>query len=258
MARMARIQSNFYQSMHAMKTMNERPILFSGEMVRAILGGQKTQTRRIAKLSSSLPDGKGWVTLVKPGTRAHLPLVDGKWQWKPAAGDDWQPYPDISEYCPYGRPGDRLWVRETWAAAISPSSQDDPVEFEAQRRGYIYRADCAGEDVLLTGIWKPSIHMPRKASRLMLEITGVRIERLQDISEADALAEGIEVMDREACLYRHYGEPFAQSTRDDPRRGMVFSPVDSYETLWTSINGAGSWEANPWVWVVEFNRVAHA
>lgn len=215
--------------------MKERPILFNGPMVRAILDGSKTQTRRIAKLSSSLPDGKGWTTLVKPGTHVHLPLVDGRWQWKPAGGDEWQPYPDLSDYCPYGKPGDRLWVRETWTI------QDEHPEMRRkpeQGDSFAFRATGQSGYYGPTNKivrWRPSIHMPRLASRINLEITGVRIERLNNISPSDSLAEG--------CPYHH-------------KTG--FSPEDAvkwYADLWESINGTGSWAANPWVWVVEFKRV---
>ncbi len=162
-----------------------RPILFSAPMVRAILAGSKTQTRRPVK-----------------GTAAEW-LYEQTFDPEFVAAEE-------NHLCPYGQPGDQLWVRETWM-------------LDGSTREYVYRADPAAERLLVH--WRPSIHMPRAASRLMLVVTGVRIERLHAISEADASAEGV-----------------------DSR--------ESYRTLWDEINGAGAWDANPWVWVVEFKRAA--
>jgi hypothetical protein len=204
--------------------MKERPILFSAPMVRAILDGSKTQTRRIVKpqfASDAVPaemcaeTAEGWQTI------GH----SGMW-WCDAAG-----CADDAIRCPYGIPGDRLWVRETFAEFIDYDLIDGrSVELG---RDFVYRAD--GEDQKRHTAWRPSIHMPRAASRIDLEITGVRVERLQDISEADAVAEGV--------------EPFINSDGD-----MIETATTMYERLWEQINGAGSWEANPWVWVVEFKR----
>lgn len=181
--------------------MKERPILFSGPMVRALLAGTKTQTRRVVKPQ---PAGE-WAV---PGKTA----------------------------CPYGQPDDRLWVRETWM-----DLQGTGVQLASKSR-YAYGADTiAGswddECRIAYGLkWKPSIHMPRAACRITLEITGVRVERLQDISADDARAEG--------CP-------------DKPVPGAEQASVDAfarqwYGDLWEQINGPGSWDANPWVWVVEF------
>jgi len=194
--------------------MKERQILFSAPMVRAILDGSKTQTRRIVKT--------------------------GKWEH------------ENSEYgvsfgnCPYGEPGDRLWVRETWN------------KFDAWE-GYFYAADDhpfgIGEADDPDHIeqhdirWKPSIHMPRAASRITLEVTGVRVERLQDISEADARAEGVEpVVVGEG--WRRYCDSGSEEVGVPP----CADARHSFQSLWEQINGAGSWAANPWVWVVEFQR----
>ncbi len=173
----------------------EKPILFSGEMVRAILDGRKTQTRRVVR-------------------REHIPFVhsllagwiSGRWSHLPL---------------PYGRPGDQLWVRETWL--------EDTV-------GNIrYRAT---ERAVQDGNWKwrPSIFMPRWASRISLEVTAVRVERVRDISEEDARAEGVDSI-------------VATDTYSSYRMG--------FRKLWDSINAKRgySWESNPWVWVVEFKRV---
>lgn len=199
--------------------MTERPILFSGPMVRALLDGRKTQTRRIVKLdvpadadevffwSGEELRRKGWRNVSEPGLWARRNGRDG--------------YISFIGRCPYGVPGDQLWVRETWCRADTPS-------------GFAYCADTpAGSDQRGMG-WRPSIHMPRIASRLTLEIADVRVERLQAISEADAEAEGV------------------QDPSLVPILGAFWSSRDGYARLWEHINGKGSWAANPWVWAVSF------
>lgn len=190
----------------------ERPILFSAPMVRAILAGTKTQTRRVVK-----PRDLAWMD-------EHQGLRE----------------PCNAERCPYGRPGQRLWVREShWWFKDEPDHSCGYYPPKLTREDVEYRAD--GDDGRKA--WRPSIHMPRWASRITLEITGVRVERLRDISEADAIAEGI-TRDRDGHGWqvedgRHYS--------DDPR--------ESYASLWETINGPGSWGANPWVWCIAFKRV---
>ncbi len=211
--------------------MKERPILFSAPMVRAILDGSKTQTRRVVKGAALewLADGMFTPEFVAdPGN--HL--------------------------CPHGLPGDRLWVRETFVLEscvehdqLPPFSDGRPIkrrpdeDFEGIAPLWIqphYRAtdpvpELAYEDVEEpTCRWKPSIFMPRWASRIALEVTGVRIERLNDISDEDAAAEG-----------------WPGFTDDNSMDSMAW-----YSTLWESINGADSWVANPWVWVIEFKRAS--
>lgn len=191
-----------------------RPILFSGAMVRALLDGSKTQTRRAVKLQVQHDESwvGGWKIVHKRVTQALLTF--NQLRGKPLGSD--------AALCPYGQPGDRLWVRETFCDL-------DDGEFE-------YRAD--GEcDPNVVPRWTPSIHMPRAASRILLEIVSVRVERLQDISEGDARAEGV---DKAEVL----SMPCADGA------------TAAYSALWQRINGPGSWEANPWVWVVEFKRVA--
>ena len=199
-----------------------RPILMSAPMVRALLDGTKTQTRRIAKCNS---DG------LNPG------MVT------PNAGHVPRSVREHLTYCPYGRPGDRLWVRETCVAHERESDLVDGVRYLAdgafipiantQEAADLwvnlnhYRADAAG---VATGKPVPSIHMPRWASRITLRITEVRCERLQDISAADCLAEGI------------------------PHSPDV-NPIHEYQELWESINGVGSWDANPWVWALTFEVI---
>jgi hypothetical protein len=191
--------------------MKERPILFNGKMVRAILDGRKTQTRRVIK-----PQPLG---------------IDQYTTW--IVNDAWQTgHVDVD--CPYGAPGDRLWVRETFTAPMEyngfkPSELPENCDF-------IYREESPGYRIKELGSrWFPSIFMPRWASRITLEVTAVRVERVQDISPKDALAEG----DVEALTNPRHKE----------------TSIDWYHNLWDSINGAGSWASNPWVWVVEFRRI---
>lgn len=233
--------------------MTERPILFSAPMVRAILDGTKTQTRRIVK-----PQPRDeWRPVV---SHYHPTIIDRHGDEAPGqevygASDEVE-----GRKCPYGQPGDRLWVRETWAAHwmyndVPPSAaRSERCDLQRTDNRW-FSADNGGpsqhglEPDGLRGRWRPSIHMPRWASRITLEVTGVRVERLQDISEADAVAEGIErAEDFFGCpCWKCYGEDADAVAPDDP--------VGSYQSLWESINGAGSWAANPWVWVVEFKPV---
>lgn len=197
-------------------TVTDRPILFSGPMIRAILAGQKTQTRRVVKLVGpdaieERDDGSLWPYCV---TWAH--------------GDDGEPW----YACPYGEPGDRLWVRETWA-------QEDARDLGLGASQTLYRATASDAEAALVQRWRPSIHMPRWASRLTLEVTSVRVERLQDITEDDARAEGAAAEPSEALA-------------DSP---VGLSAREAFADLWASINGPASWAANPWVWVVGFKRI---
>ena len=198
--------------------MKESPILFSAPMVRALLAGTKTQTRRIFKPDRMTWDANGRYTTY--AMRGGELSTTGSGPFKPSS---WL------HYCPYGQPGDRLWVRETFG-------HFERNENFAPGCEVFYRAD--GESLALEP-WRPSIHMPRWASRITLEVTGVRVERLQDISADDARAEGCQ---------------------DKPVDGAEQASIDLlaklwYHDLWEQINGLDSWAANPWVWVVEFKRV---
>ena len=224
--------------------MKERPILFSTPMIRALLAGTKTQTRRIVKwrgLQSGLNLGFSGLQIERIGS---------KWALSSPTRTSHE-YRSDPMPCPYGLPGDRLWVREAFrlcaeADATLPRDTD-----EAYR--IWYEADAPHQPGF--GKLRPGMFMPRWASRLTLEITGVRVERLNDISESDAQAEGIERVGGEfSCSpWRNYriGKPGEMSCHCSAK-------ARSYMTLWESISGPGSWTANPWVWVVEFRRVAEA
>ncbi len=203
--------------------MTERGILFSGAMVRALLGGTKTQTRRAVTMPPS------WDCIV------YADFGNGWWPFRSDDGES--PRYDNNEIplrCPYGQPGDRLWVRETFCL-------DD----NGHEEWPVFRADGAElptrPATRKPARWTPSIHMPRWASRILLEITSVRVERLQAIGERDARAEGVTIEERHTIGYCA-GEFLPPSIR-------------AYRDLWEQINGAGSWDANPWVWVVEFRRI---
>ena len=190
--------------------MKESPILFSAPMVRALLAGTKTQTRRIFKPDRMTWDANGRYTTY--AMRGGELSTTGSGPFKPSS---WL------HYCPYGQPGDRLWVRESFARVPTACGSED----------IVFAADYQDGSDRAAGVrYTPSIHMPRAVSRITLEITGVRVERLQDISEADAIAEGV------------YTDPACPA-------------YDAYAQLWDEINGLGSWEANPWVWVVGFHRI---
>lgn len=210
--------------------MNSKPILFSAPMVRALLEGRKTQTRRVVK--NPFPYSQ-CVGIKQHGDEWLQILTDGEGQAFTLGNINKR----LS--CPYGKPGDLLWVRETFL-------------YRNNRQNIICSADystlnSAGVGALYGG-WKPSIHMPRWASRLTLEITGIRVERLQDISEEDAIAEGIEPK-----KLRHFnGEGFDGWNCYTVADSGYENPIHSYESLWKSINGRDSWAANPWVWVIEF------
>ena len=190
-----------------------KPILFSTQMVQAILAGNKTMTRRIIKpqpLKYEYPLHYNGIS--QDGT-FHL------------LGNEFDGYTCFkSKY----QPGDILWVRETW---------------ENFRGGYNYKADEYG---LLGEQWKPSIFMPRVAARIFLEVTNVKAERLQDINQNDIIQEGVcsgkKFMD-ELCIWR------------DSKYAIENLRIHTFKTLWESINGKGSWELNPWVWVYSFNKL---
>ncbi|HBZ1363881.1 TPA: morphogenetic protein [Klebsiella pneumoniae] len=199
--------------------MKERGMIFNAEMVRAILDGRKTQTRRIMAPQPAddiercifpNPEAIGWKSSLRHkhgSTTAH--------------------------FCHYGKPGDRIWVRETWnkyGGLLTYHADHDWI-------------DDIRKETVCTAKWVPSIHMPRWASRILLEITDVRVERLNSISQEDAQAEGLELTG------------WRPTYSDQDSGGEVMTPYDNFAELWSSIYGDESWQANPWVWVIEFKRV---
>jgi hypothetical protein len=209
----------------------EHGILFSAPMVRALLDGRKTQTRRALRHQVTGP-----AAMQMTGPR-HAEIVNKHGVHIPG----WD--------CPYGQPGDRLWVRETThRRPMLNLLTGEPLAPEYDGGAYtVDGVDVLTPDGFDVAWWYsrsscPSIHMPRWACRILLEISGVRVERLQAIGEADARAEGVTIEDHHMRGYCA-GEFLPPSIR-------------AYRDLWESINGVGSWEGNPWVWVVEFKRVA--
>jgi hypothetical protein len=226
----------------------ERPALFSGPMVRAIRECRKTQTRRIIKPQ---PPSKKFFLSESGQDCGFFNCKPNEWRMSGAVGvarsEMGSAWPkDFTWRCPYGQPGDRLWVRETAKATASEEGLDcihyaaddfcreitnDEIERWRKMRGY-RKGD---------GSWVTSIHMPRWASRITLEITGVRVERLQDITETDAAAEGLGF----------------DSNLMGPWEGHA-TARDAFRSLWESINGPESWALNPFVWVLEFKRLEAA
>lgn len=216
--------------------MKARPMPMSAPMVRAILAGTKSQTRR-AVTHPVLQD---------------LPKIG-------EIGYSWWGDEAFQARCPYGQSGDRLWVREAFRFPqsldhLSPSEIGEkalavgypkpwcPIQFEAdglRRTPQEWRDFVTPPQANEAGRLRAGMHMPRWASRITLEVTGVRVERVQDISVADAIAEGVNI------------HPDHHSKSPE----SIYSPVQAYRDLWESINGPESWEANPWVWVVEFKRL---
>ncbi|HHY0851343.1 TPA: hypothetical protein ACVXQU_002630 [Raoultella ornithinolytica] len=235
--------------------MKERGMIFNSEMVRALLDGRKTQTRRPIKWRQ---------------TRATeiAEREDGsKWPWSEGAEnvcDYWHP-------CPFGAVGDRIWVRETWAILGNEDGccidwEEKLCKADERSAARIYRASCEQKpgnyglwsipddadwkphtkDYQYEGAWRPSIHMPRWASRILLEITDVRVERLNSISEEDATAEGVP---HAGGLLPDYPGTFLTPNGDFATAKVAF------QRLWESIYGEDSWKANQWVWVIEFKRI---
>lgn len=259
--------------------MKEHPILFSGEMVRAILEGRKTQTRRVVK--HILPTcQKIW----RNGLDSQ-----NSWGMMGNNGNGWT----IS--CPYGNTGDHLWVREKWRIVGWSEDGDwcieykdgferwfDSVQDVDEDTGVRYWMQCT-DDCIKAGIpedengdfrfdnqhpcptrWRPSIHMPRWASRIALEIVNIRVERLQDISRDDAMFEGVQIVNPykiEPDLPP--GFPAAFQDYANPNNFFTADPVASFRSLWGMVNekrnaddfAAYQWNANPWVWVVEFRKL---
>jgi len=217
-----------------MSQAKERPILFSGSMVSAILDGRKTVTRRPIKPSMRGFDVSFELHQQEDGSWRPMHTFD-----ESCMDDQGTEHPVI---CPYGKSGDRLWVRETWycdhfevmrGPYLKPADLDVT---EARSDGtLVYAADGLTPYEADQPAWKPSIHMPRWASRILLEVTDVRVEQLQAISIGQICKEGLA-----RSIYEFI---------------PVTTAFDAFAEVWDSINGPGAWEANPWVWAVEFKQV---
>ena len=231
--------------------MKERGMIFNAEMVRAILDGRKTQTRRIMKPQPEpCPRGGHWWPSNVFKTMLHVEdeMQNGKGGWGGLVGDA----------CPFGDVGDRIWVRETFQGPLVheelfeeysayPEKFETPEYCEYAADGGVRPEYCDLDDNLRHG-WRPSIHMPRWASRILLEITNVRVERLNAISEEDAEAEGIDM----EALYD--SQDCYDCIADHNMTGRP-TVTGAFKYLWESIYGAENWLANPWVWVIEFKHV---
>jgi hypothetical protein len=215
----------------------DRPILFSTPMIQSLLAGRKTQTRRMAAVP--VGDHHG-IDIMDWGLSEHPHLSEGKWTYTVQTDvDDSRAF----ELKPkYGHAGDIIWCRESWfPAAINGNKvmvgfydkdPDNTYEFTTEKIDFYLKQMNKGRMI-------PSIHMPKEAARIWLQVTDVRVERLQDITEEDAQAEGVELVD-------YY---------DIPKDGIQYqahSNKEAFESLWQSINSTESWDANPWVWVVSF------
>lgn len=241
--------------------MKERPILFSGEMVRAILEGRKTMTRRVVKYIPDLGTPGNWCEYIKNEPYGVKGIIG-----------------DFRRYCPFGNVGDRLWVRETFryssGSAYTPKDKEPKYTATIEYRS-TYNNSINGDRGVKTIItdkmefcgnlrkdlsvaWKPSIFMPRRASRINLEITNIRVERLNHISEEDAEAEGVEYdSDRDKPWGGGHedGGGYLDYFFKDEESFSCQTAKESFQTLWESINGKDSWEYNPFVWVIEFKKV---
>lgn len=225
----------------------ELPIIFSTDMVRGILDGRKTQTRRIIKVQPTDPDFNIWIIASTTGPKKD----EGKLRWGKMV-DSHLETDNVLFSLPY-RIGDKIWVRETWLWVMKDHAHD-LLEGANTRTQYAYKGSFHSDWIKYAKEkygykWKPSIHMPKDAARIWLEITDVRYERLNDISVQDAIAEGIEKV----------GGTYSVSPWRNYLRGKkgemdmnCSSPIRSFQTLWDSIHGTDPWKANPMVWVIEF------
>ncbi|WP_413466858.1 hypothetical protein [Pantoea agglomerans] len=222
--------------------MRERPIIFNADMVRAVLDGRKTQTRRIIQSPAKNMQASGHKVIEyrEPGDKWYGEHV---FSMRNQSGT-WCDYTkeQFLAKCPFGAVGDRLWVRETFRVHSRATDVATLVYKASEQQSWTQQTHrvpiekCNKPAVVDT--WTPSIHMPRWASRITLEITCVRVERLNSMTEKDALAEG--------CLGGHDSIPGYQYSA---------TPHEHFHHVWQSIYGADSWQANPWVWVIEFKRV---
>lgn len=222
--------------------MKERPIIFSTPMVQAILQGRKTMTRRVIKSKTGL---------FQVSKANYEPDAAHFYHDRSVSMLDENERDVGTLFCPYGNPGDRLWVRETWNYGdpndlVPGEITGDKCGFIGQIDGrevewvWVYKASCPEVHPIKGELnWKPSIYMPRSASRILLEIINVRVERVQDISEDDAIMEGAEM-----AMFEAVNPDFSTN-----------SYKNGFMKIWTNINGNESWNANPWVWVIEFKKI---
>lgn len=215
----------------------ERPMLFGTPMVKAILDGHKSMTRRVLKVQPEWVDSKN-------------PMVSSGWSYvNPKSSQKLSSYPNAKDFgealagvikCSYGQIGDRLWVRETWS---THACFDDVKPKDLTVRSVHYWAN----GLVQTGKKRPSIFMPRWACRILLEITEIRVERLNQISREEAVKEGLLKLPATGRYVINQGDQYF---------GMASNnPCEVFEWLWESINGEGSWATNPWVWVICFKKL---
>lgn len=232
--------------------MIERPILFNSPMVRAVLSGQKTAMRRVIKNQPDVP-----VTNAIPRRNCPHGPATVNWYWRPKHGH-YQSMPNTGWdfKCPYGQPGDRLWVREAWAAdaqidAVSPRdlSCGEPIMYPAD--GAVRQT---GGSMIASGKTRPFIHMPRAANRILLEVTDVRAERLRDSEDLALLDElGDMLDDYDSVAGKEFSRIEHLQSAGAPLN--MLPEMYGFKAYWDKVNGAGSFDANPWVWIVEFKRI---
>lgn len=231
----------------------ERPILFSGEMVRAILDGRKTHTRRLKGLER-FNINPAVFTISNKQTHVCR-LWDSRVEENPNPLEVYHILLSCDGFenkvkCPYGKTGDVLYVKETYKYVLSDHAHD-LLEGSRDKTQFVYRASMHPDWMLYAKErygykWTPSVHMPKYAARIWLKVKDVRVERLNAISEADAIAEGVEeVVSEWSVGYGNYNLKGDDAPYYD-------NPVHSFQSLWQAINGPESWAVNPWVWVIEF------
>jgi hypothetical protein len=228
--------------------MKEKPILFSTPMVQAILEGRKTMTRRIVKTTQN-----GWnaqnMEFVKSENiaesffinRTASPSLKKELTGFHAFFKDNESDHKLGTMCKYGQPGDVLWVRETWCL---------PSLYDGFEKDFYFKAGFSPSDIKdknASGLYKPSIHMPKAAARIWLQVEEIRVERLRDITEKDAIDEGMKFHN----LFGEWGGVVAHPKVKN-HFNWYSNPVDAFMNLWITINGQESYKANPWVWVVKF------
>lgn len=237
----------------------ERPILFQTDMVKAILDDRKSQTRRTKGLESKNEFPDNWNREGNP-TRHICRLWDSTIEEDPNPLEihfgfkikGWRKWDDVAYMkSQYGKPGDILWVKETWAFFSGINS--DEIVYKSDRL-----FDTKAKEHLVANKWKPSIHMPKSAARIWLMIEDIRVERVQDISEEDAIAEGVERSGKKGyCrMFQKYESEMYKSYLPEKSPNVLYTLAltakCSFESLWWAINGKESWNSNPWVWVIKF------